>query len=221
MKIWIFIRWLSSVRFICQPGYKPCDLFKCSHWLKYSLQSEYCNFNQWEESNLWQVTWSITRLILKSYRRQPPKLHSLMVRFLYLILNWNRLNTYSVICKSVIHISLISGILYLGLYTSFLSQECTKVKQKLRSYCPNIYTVYSAQVFSFLLLTYYLVVLSPKRNRVIWYNGQSLLYHGIPKYYVVGALRCRKYWELLFPHNSFVFVCNNSLIDQTWMLRTL
>ena len=138
-----------------------------------------------------------------------------MVRFLYLILNWNRLNTYSVICKSVIHISLISGILYLGLYTLFLSQECTKVKQKLRSYCPNIYTVYSAQVFSFLLLTYYLVVLSPKRNRVIWYNGQSLLYHGIPKYYVVGNIGNFYFHTILL----FLYV-NNILIDQTWMLRT-
>ena len=29
-----------------------CYRFKCSHWLKYSLQSECCNFSQWEESNL-------------------------------------------------------------------------------------------------------------------------------------------------------------------------
>ena len=28
-----------------------CNKFKCSHCLKYSLQSECCNFNQWEESN--------------------------------------------------------------------------------------------------------------------------------------------------------------------------
>ena len=47
---WInLLKWsLLSVRFKYKPGYK----FECSHWLKYSLQSECCNFNQWEESNL-------------------------------------------------------------------------------------------------------------------------------------------------------------------------
>ena len=40
--------------------------FVFTQWLKYSLQSECGNFNQWEESNLQQVTWFITQLTDKS-----------------------------------------------------------------------------------------------------------------------------------------------------------
>ena len=48
---WIFIfgpyGWLSAVGFNDKSGYKPCDHYKfeCSHWLKYSLQSE-CSTNE-------------------------------------------------------------------------------------------------------------------------------------------------------------------------------
>ena len=56
LKYWIqYPRSLSSVRFKYKPGYRnhvTCCKLEWSHWLKYFLQSECCNFNQWEESNL-------------------------------------------------------------------------------------------------------------------------------------------------------------------------
>ena len=49
-------------------------LFKKKSFTRFALQSECCNFNQWEHSNLKQVMWFITRFILTNSNWTPPKL---------------------------------------------------------------------------------------------------------------------------------------------------
>ena len=51
------------------------NLFKKKSFTRFALQSGCCNFNQWDELNLKQVTWFITPVLLKSYWRQPPRTH--------------------------------------------------------------------------------------------------------------------------------------------------
>ena len=80
-----------------------CSKFDCSHWWKtyfkksftrFALQSECCNFNQWEHLNCIQVMWFITRLILTNFNWKPPMTWKSISKEILMCILFSFLSTY-------------------------------------------------------------------------------------------------------------------------------